>query len=213
MKMNSDSLFATLKAKRREAAAETVFQAAEQVIVDKGFEGATMQDIARRAGCAAGTLYLYFRNKEDLISLLLGRHMRRMEKLFRDAVGKSEDGLVRLKKGFQTCLDYCHQHHLVLRVYFSTNSSPDMESQLKGEAREAYANMKALDIESIRRAQQSGQVRADIAPEELVEFIYGLFNSALARWFLRGKGSDAKAQLELIWSFLVQGLGAENGTR
>ena len=66
MTMNQDSLFATLKAQRREAAAESVFQAAEEVIVSKGLDGATMQDIARRAGCAAGTLYLYFRTEIEI---------------------------------------------------------------------------------------------------------------------------------------------------
>jgi hypothetical protein len=91
----------------------------------------------------------------------------------------------------------------------SLGSSADLTRRLKGEAREAYANMKAIFVESIRLAQQSGQVRPDVAAEELVDLIYGLFNATVARWSLRDRGSDARTQMELLWSFLVRGLGVE----
>jgi AcrR family transcriptional regulator len=215
MKLNSDSLFATLKAQRREAAAESVFQAAEEVIVTKGLEGATMQEIARRAGCAAGTLYLYFRNKDELIRLLVDRHMQRLESVFKETLSKAtEDGLERLRLGLKVSLEYCHAHQLVLRVFFSTLSgSTDIESHLKGAAREAYSRMKQLDIDSMQRAQRARQVRGDIPAEELVEMMYGLFNAAITRWCLRGQTPDATTQMKLVWGFLAGGLGipAESG--
>jgi len=212
MKMNSDSLFATLKAQRREAAAESVFQAAEEVIVFKGLEGATMQEIARRAGCAAGTLYLYFRNKEELLNLLIDRHMQRLETVFRKAIGGTEDGLERLRSGIAVSLEYCHAHQLVLRVFFSSlTGSADVESHLKGAAREAYSRMKQLDIESMRRAQRDRQVRSDIPAEELVELMYGLYNAAVTRWCLRGPAPDIATQMKLVWGFLAGGLGIAEG--
>jgi TetR/AcrR family transcriptional regulator, fatty acid metabolism regulator protein len=212
MKLNSDSLFATLKAQRREAAAESVFQAAEEVIVAKGLEGATMQEIARRAGCAAGTLYLYFRNKEDLIRLLLDRHMQRLEVVFKDSVGKTEDGLERLRLGLKASLDYCHAHQLVLRVFFSNlTGSADVEAHLKGAALEAYSRMKQVDIDSMQRAQEARQVRGDIPADELVEMMYGLFNAAITRWCLRGQAPDSATQMKLVWGFLAGGLGISEG--
>lgn len=209
MKLNSDSLFATLKAQRREAAAESVFQAAEEVIVAKGLEGATMQEIARRAGCAAGTLYLYFRNKEELVNLLLDRHMQRLEIAFKETVCKTtENGLERLRMGLNVSLEYCHAHQLVLRVFISNlSSSPDVEAHLKGAAREAYSRMKQLDIESMQYAQRARQIRSDIPAEELVEMMYGLFNAAVTRWCLRGQAPDSATQMKLVWGFLAGGLG------
>lgn len=208
MNMNQDSLFAQLKAQRREAAAESVFQAAEEVIIAKGLEGATMQEIARQAGCAAGTLYRYFRNKEELIGLLLDRHMQRLEAAFRDAVSRTEDGLERLCLGLQVSFDYCHAHQLAMRVFIlALSGSPDVETHLKGAALEAYSRMKRLDIDSMQRAQEARQVRGDIPADELVEMMYGLFNSAITRWCLRGQAPDSATQLKLVWGFLVGGLG------
>jgi len=212
MKLNSDSLFATLKAQGREAAAELVFQAAEEVIVAKGLEGATMQEIARRAGCAAGTLYLYFRNKEELVNSLLDRHMHGLEAVFRSAVDGTEDGLERLRSGIKVSLEYCHAHQLVLRVFFSSlTGSADMESHLKGAAREAYSRMKQLDIASMQRAQKDLKVRSDIPAEELVELMYGLYNAAVTRWCLRGPAPGLAMQMKLVWGFLAGGLGIPEG--
>ena len=64
---------------------------------EKGFDGATMQDIAAAAGCAVGTLYLHFKNKEQLLGGILlkygtahfGRDSRRPCQTTARAVGKA----------------------------------------------------------------------------------------------------------------------------
>lgn len=57
--------------KRQTAAMQTrlsVIAAAEKLISEKGFEGVTIDDIAREAGVAKGTFYTYFKRKEDVVS-------------------------------------------------------------------------------------------------------------------------------------------------
>jgi AcrR family transcriptional regulator len=49
---------------------EQVFQATLGLVKDKGLAGITMCEIAKEAGLATGTLYIYFKNKEELISKL-----------------------------------------------------------------------------------------------------------------------------------------------
>ena len=50
----------------RERRRQAILQAARQVFARKGYEPATLEAVAREAGLAKGTLYLYFKNKEDL---------------------------------------------------------------------------------------------------------------------------------------------------
>ena len=50
----------------RERRRQAILQAARQVFARKGYEPATLEAVAREAGLAKGTLYLYFRDKEDL---------------------------------------------------------------------------------------------------------------------------------------------------
>ena len=52
---------------KQQAAQEAIYEAALEVISRPDFDGLKMQDIAASAGIVAGTLYLYFKNKEDLL--------------------------------------------------------------------------------------------------------------------------------------------------
>ena len=54
------------KEREKQQRREEIIQAAEEVFFSKGFENSTMDDIAERAELSKGTLYLYFKSKEDL---------------------------------------------------------------------------------------------------------------------------------------------------
>lgn len=55
----------------REARRERILEAALDIFSNKGFEAARLDDVAKRAGVAKGTLYLYFESKEDLFEQLI----------------------------------------------------------------------------------------------------------------------------------------------
>jgi len=54
-----------------------ILNAAEQVFIKKGFDEARMDDIAEKTGLSKGTLYLYFKSKDDLIIAILDRVFKR----------------------------------------------------------------------------------------------------------------------------------------
>jgi AcrR family transcriptional regulator len=61
----------TLRTRQREAAAEAILDAAEDVANERGLESTTIAAIAERAGVAVGTLYNYFTDRDGIISALL----------------------------------------------------------------------------------------------------------------------------------------------
>ncbi|WP_343209921.1 TetR/AcrR family transcriptional regulator [Anaerolentibacter hominis] len=65
---------------------EAISSAAERLFLRKGFESATMDDIAREAGYSKATLYVYFNNKEDIIGFLVCRSMKLLFEFIRKAV-------------------------------------------------------------------------------------------------------------------------------
>src|SRR5690606_29685722 len=58
-------------AERRAARREAILAAALDEFAERGFEGARLDDVARRAGIAKGTIYLYFADKESLFQELI----------------------------------------------------------------------------------------------------------------------------------------------
>jgi len=58
---------------RVEAKESSILDAAEKIFAQVGFDGAKMSDIARAASVAEGTVYLYYKNKQDLLAGVVGR--------------------------------------------------------------------------------------------------------------------------------------------
>ena len=79
------------KERERERRRQQIIVAAKRIFKDKGFGRATMEDIAKEAELSPGTLYLYFKNKEDLYASLSLRILQylgiRIEHVDRDAGG------------------------------------------------------------------------------------------------------------------------------
>jgi TetR/AcrR family fatty acid metabolism transcriptional regulator len=58
---------------RVEAKESSILDAAERIFAQAGFDGAKVSDIARAASVAEGTVYLYYKNKQDLLAGVVGR--------------------------------------------------------------------------------------------------------------------------------------------
>ena len=66
----------SLKEKQRQERENLILQAAEEVLLEKGYHETSMDEIAAHVGIAKGTLYLHFARKEDLVFALLERELR-----------------------------------------------------------------------------------------------------------------------------------------
>ncbi len=142
---------------------QQILQAAAQVFAEKGFNGATIRDIARAAGVSEGSIYLYFKNKQDLLVHLPRQFIQPpVEKLraaSAQAYAPSPEALLQFI--VQNIVDVVLHNRELIRVLFT--SLPTMDE----ETRATYLRegpMYALEtIESYIRAQQAaGIFRADV---------------------------------------------------
>jgi len=76
--MGSTLIFAFMRT-RDENKIEAIYREALEMVVNEGFEGLSMQKLARAAGVSPATIYIYFSDKEDL---LLQLHKRELDKYF-----------------------------------------------------------------------------------------------------------------------------------
>ena len=85
------------RVKDKETREREILAAAKEIFFDKGFKNASMEEIAQMAGVSKGTVYLYFKNKEDLYLFLMlpvatefNKRLRKFEKEFDN--GKHRSG-------------------------------------------------------------------------------------------------------------------------
>lgn len=79
-----------------EGRGDAILSLARAAFVEKGFDGASMQDLARAAGMSAGNFYRYFPSKAAIVEALVARETTEIEDGFR-AIAASPDPVVALK--------------------------------------------------------------------------------------------------------------------
>src|SRR5215475_12728847 len=77
---------------------DAILRAAIDVFAERGYFNAQVADVARAAGVAAGTVYLYFRSKDDLLVSIFERSMKTALDEGRELIAKTADPRERLRQ-------------------------------------------------------------------------------------------------------------------
>ncbi len=84
------------KEREREARRVAILDAAKEIFKEKGFATATMDDIAKQAELAKGTVYLYYKSKEELLIGLVMRALDLMAEVFEEGMAAKESAFEKL---------------------------------------------------------------------------------------------------------------------
>jgi AcrR family transcriptional regulator len=97
--LSSDSaLRRPVKERLRDVRARYILEVAQELLVEKGYRGASMDEIAARVGIAKGTLYQHFAHKEDLVLVLLEQHVERFAQTVDEAAAAPAPARARLEQ-------------------------------------------------------------------------------------------------------------------
>jgi TetR/AcrR family fatty acid metabolism transcriptional regulator len=95
---------------------ERILDAAERVFARHGFFTATVAEIAKGAGVADGTIYLYFKNKDDLLISLFESRMERVHRELSAAIEPGRDAPDKLRRFVRKYLELCAEHPFAAEV-------------------------------------------------------------------------------------------------
>ncbi|MEO0603163.1 MAG: TetR/AcrR family transcriptional regulator [Myxococcota bacterium] len=85
----------TPRQRRSRATVEAVVEATAQMLREHGYDGATLERIAARAGASVGSIYQYFATKEGLLAAVMTRHLEELARCMAEAVAATADDDVR----------------------------------------------------------------------------------------------------------------------
>ncbi|MEA4827923.1 MAG: TetR/AcrR family transcriptional regulator [Clostridium sp.] len=97
----------------------TIFNAAIKIFSEKGYNGATMDDIAINAGVAKGTLYYHFKSKEEIFKYIVKEGMKKIKTEVQEEVEKVEDPIKRLKTLCKIQLELVYKNRDFFKVIMS----------------------------------------------------------------------------------------------
>jgi TetR/AcrR family fatty acid metabolism transcriptional regulator len=165
-----------------------ILDAAVRVFARKGFFGARVSEIARRAGVADGTVYLYFRDKEDVLASVFEDVMAEHVARGRDELQTLADGAARLRR--------VAEYHLEL-----LGKNPDLAVVFQVELRQstkfmerftatAFQDYLSLIEQTIEQAQREGRVRTDLPRKLLSKALFGILDEMVTSWILGERDYD-----------------------
>ena len=178
-------LMGTLDRRKREKdkRRNRIIRAAEKVVFAKGYQAATMDDVATEAELGKGTLYLYFKNKEELILALLVRLRMRMVDRFDEAILEASSGRDLLERYAAAYCDIIDEERdKILLSFRILASGMDIDTTTPTFAlfRETGEWLLRMAINAIEMGKLDGSLREDLfAPMAAVHLISGANGAAL----------------------------------
>jgi len=103
--------------RERERHRAEILRAAEDVFTEKGFHGASMQDIAERAEFAVGTLYKFFPGKDDLYHTLFFEKVSEIDALVGEAMDKESEPAGKLERLIEINLQIAEKYKSFFGLY------------------------------------------------------------------------------------------------
>lgn len=158
---------------------QTILDSAGAVFAEHGFYKATISQIAAKAGVADGTLYLYFKNKDDILYQYISYKTEIVFEKMRAAVEKGKNAEEKLRLLIRCHLEeFQRDKHMAVIFQSEARYLRDIQSQIK-DISKMYLDLLS-DI--IEQGQIEGAMRQDLFVGLVKRFILGAVEGVISTW-------------------------------
>lgn len=164
------------KAREKERRRNNIIDAAEKVIFAKGLDQATMEEIAEEAELSKGTLYLYFRNKNELYMAITQRGSDILNEQFSKVFTGDHTGLELIRLMGETYLDFVKNNPDYFNAFVYYESLKDAEelenSKMAQTCEENRREAMNYMVRCLQIGMQDGTINDSYNPKELATLIW-----------------------------------------
>jgi AcrR family transcriptional regulator len=180
-----------------------IIAAAASLFGEKGYHDTTTAEIAESAGVAAGTIYIYFSSKEELLVAVfeefLGRHMDRL----RDGIAQEPTPARKAKRMMSLGLQLMQDNPDSARIFLSQlRQSTKMITTVAKRSSRAY---KDIIEDVLTEAVEAGVCRTIDVPA-VASMLFGAFQSTVLEWVADGCSYTLTDKTEELTNFVIHGV-------
>jgi TetR/AcrR family fatty acid metabolism transcriptional regulator len=182
-----------------------ILEAAVKVFAKQGFHQCTVAQIAKEAGVADGTIYLYFKNKDDILVQFFSYRTKQVFEQFQSEVDCATGSLDQLRNLIRRHLDEFQRDRDGAIVYqVETHQYNRLaEAQIK-EMSKMYLDLIA-DI--VEQGQQEGTIRKDLYVGLVKRFIIGAVDEVINTWIHADENYDLISMADPLVDLFIKGMG------
>jgi TetR/AcrR family fatty acid metabolism transcriptional regulator len=196
-----------MNAERKEAKREQILDAAVVEIAGRGYYRTTVSDIAGRAGVADGTIYLYFKGKEDVLVSIFERAMQRFneeaQRIVEEGSGDPEQTLRRIVALHLALLGEDRDLAVIFQVEFRhTLHVLDLLS------RSRIRDYLALIAQVVEDGKADGVLKPNVDALFVAKVVFGILDEMATDWVLSRKNIRLASRSDSVSDLLLGGLRA-----
>ena len=182
----------------------SILTAAVSVFAKHGFYNSKVADIAREAGVADGTIYLYFKNKEDILS-----------QVFLDTM---ESVLDRQISALEGLTDPVAMLHSIVREHFNqVEENPALAEVMTVELRQSSKFMRSTDLKpfgrylgimakAIESGQEQGLFNRKMDPRRSARALFGVLDELALEWAISESDTPVNDACDVVATLFLDGL-------
>ena len=186
---------------------EEILSAAEKVFAAKGFFPTTMSDIAREAEFGTGTLYKYFKSKEELYFTLIDEKVEEINRLVKVELSQKSSVVERIKKVLGLQFEFFERNRDFFRIYISERNR--FEWTVKDDLGKGIHDKMITYINVLAEAMGQGIKEGEfksITPVDLAHALVGIVNSFVFEWLISREHYPLMSKLDTALEIFLGGV-------
>jgi TetR/AcrR family fatty acid metabolism transcriptional regulator len=185
---------------------QQIIEAAVRVFARRGYYNSRVSDIAREAGIAAGTIYLYFKTKDDILVTLFRDKMAEFVGALRKAIAGEPDAASKIRR--------------LVSLHFSMlEENPDLAEVVQVELRQGQKFFRGASSQEIgayfaligsvlEEGVAQGRFRSDLPVKVATKMLFGAMDQVATSWVLGKRGYQLVDTADAVAEIFLQGVAA-----
>jgi TetR/AcrR family fatty acid metabolism transcriptional regulator len=195
----------TQQARGRNDKYQRILEAAVRVFAENGYHESTISQIAREAGVADGTIYLYFKSKDDILVHFFQFKTRQVFDGFREQVKRVDTTIDKLKNLIRRHLEEFQKDRFMAILYQAeTHRTHRLAEEQIREMAKMYHD---LVSEIIEQGQQEGAIRKDLYVGLVKRMINGSVDEVINTWLHSDGQYDLASMADPLVDLFIRGIG------
>lgn len=191
--------------KRDKPKFKQIIDAAVVVIAENGYHQAQVSKIAKKAGVADGTIYLYFKNKESILITLFEEKMGIFAEKIREEIAGNRDAVSKLLTLVKTHFrEMSNDLNLAIVMQLEVRQTNlDLRVKINEVLKEYLHIIDSILIEGVKEGLFDENLDIRMARK----MIFGTIDEVMTHWVMTGQKQDLEANAEKVHQLLIRGCG------
>ncbi|MFQ5604307.1 MAG: TetR/AcrR family transcriptional regulator [bacterium] len=202
-----NSLTVSRKERERLARRQEILDAARKVFSERGFEKATLDEIAEAAEYGKGTIYNYFKNKEELFCCIMERGIERFQKFVECAIQNKKTPREKLETYIDAAFEFFEKYRQIFSIMETERNN--LVRRLDGEMYRSSLKYQEKLVRFLADLLEKGIKKRDfknLHPIKTAHLLFGLIHVAFVHAIRTPEHIDLKSDAQLIKKIFFSGV-------